>query len=58
MDIFYYLQKRVFEDIGVDLLNHLFEGFNCTLFAYGQTASGKSYSVMERGVNKGNMSVS
>lgn len=37
------------------MLDHLFSGYNCTLFAYGQTASGKSYTVMELGVNKGNL---
>jgi kinesin family protein 1 len=33
-------QKRVFEDLGVGILNNAFEGFNSSLFAYGQTGSG------------------
>lgn len=27
-------------------------GFNCSLFAYGQTGAGKSYSMVGYGVNK------
>ena len=48
-----YLYQCVFKEIGHGLLEHLYEGYNCTLFAYGQTNSGKSYSLMERGVDKG-----
>ena len=28
-------------------------GFNCCLFAYGQTGAGKSYSMIGYGVNRG-----
>ena len=28
-------------------------GFNCCLFAYGQTGAGKSYSMIGYGANKG-----
>lgn len=28
-------------------------GFNCCLFAYGQTGAGKSYSMIGYGPNKG-----
>ena len=39
-------QRRVFEDIGVDMLQHAFEGYNVCVFAYGQTGAGKSYTMM------------
>ncbi|ESP03560.1 hypothetical protein LOTGIDRAFT_224357 [Lottia gigantea] len=41
-------QKKVYEDIGIDMLDHAFEGYNVCIFAYGQTGSGKSYTMMGR----------
>jgi hypothetical protein len=35
------------------MLNNSFEGYNCCLFAYGQTGAGKSYSMIGYGKNKG-----
>lgn len=29
------------------------QGYNCCLFAYGQTGAGKSYSMIGYGVNRG-----
>jgi len=46
-------QKKVFNDLGVGVLNNSWEGFNASLFAYGQTGSGKSYSVVGYSANKG-----
>jgi pSer/pThr/pTyr-binding forkhead associated (FHA) protein len=46
-------QRRVFDDLGVGVLNNAFEGYHCCLFAYGQTGSGKSYSMVGYGKNKG-----
>lgn len=46
-------QKRVFNDIGISVLENAWDGFNATLFAYGQTGSGKSYSISGYGPNKG-----
>ena len=37
---------QVFKDLGVDVLNSAFEGYNACIFAYGQTGAGKSYSMM------------
>jgi hypothetical protein len=37
-------QKKVWELLGVCVLEKAWGGLNCTLFAYGQTGSGKSYS--------------
>ena len=41
-------QRQVYEDIGVDMLDHAFEGYNICIFAYGQTGAGKSYTMMGR----------
>ncbi|KAI9265572.1 hypothetical protein BY458DRAFT_513324 [Sporodiniella umbellata] len=46
-------QETVYSDLGVDLLNHAFDGYNCCIFAYGQTGAGKSYSMMGYGEEKG-----
>ncbi|CCD64622.2 Kinesin-like protein unc-104 [Caenorhabditis elegans] len=39
-------QKQVYEELGVEMLEHAFEGYNVCIFAYGQTGSGKSYTMM------------
>ena len=39
-------QSKVFEDLGLPLLNKAFGGYNGTIFAYGQTGSGKTHSMM------------
>ncbi|RXK41996.1 kinesin [Tremella mesenterica] len=49
----YASQQTLYEDLGVELLDHSFEGFNTCIFAYGQTGSGKSYSMMGYGADKG-----
>lgn len=49
----YASQHTLYEDLGVELLDHSFEGFNTCIFAYGQTGSGKSYSMMGYGQDKG-----
>ena len=46
-------QKRVFKDLGEGVLTNAWAGYNCSLFAYGQTGAGKSYSIVGYGVNKG-----
>lgn len=46
-------QRKVFDDLGAGVLKNAFEGFNCSLFAYGQTGAGKSYSMVGYGNNKG-----
>jgi len=32
-------QPRVFSDMGVSILNNAFEGYNCSIFAYGTKLS-------------------
>ncbi|XP_031437359.1 kinesin-like protein KIF1A isoform X6 [Clupea harengus] len=39
-------QLQVFKDIGEEMLQHAFEGYNVCIFAYGQTGAGKSYTMM------------
>lgn len=39
-------QLKVFEALGVDLVACARHGFNASLFAYGQTSSGKSFCMM------------
>ena len=39
--------------LGYKVLDKAWEGLNTTLFAYGQTGAGKSYSIFGYGENKG-----
>ncbi|XP_072442190.1 kinesin-like protein KIF1B isoform X16 [Chiloscyllium punctatum] len=39
-------QHQVYNDIGKEMLQHSFEGYNVCIFAYGQTGAGKSYTMM------------
>ncbi|XP_034511455.1 kinesin-like protein KIF1A isoform X15 [Ailuropoda melanoleuca] len=45
-DVKYASQKQVYRDIGEEMLQHAFEGYNVCIFAYGQTGAGKSYTMM------------
>ncbi|XP_060690299.1 kinesin-like protein KIF1A isoform X12 [Hemiscyllium ocellatum] len=45
-DINYASQQQVYRDIGEEMLEHAFEGYNVCIFAYGQTGAGKSYTMM------------
>uniref|UniRef100_A0A915CN57 Kinesin-like protein n=1 Tax=Ditylenchus dipsaci TaxID=166011 RepID=A0A915CN57_9BILA len=42
----YASQEKVYNDLGVEMLDHAFQGYNVCIFAYGQTGSGKSYTMM------------
>lgn len=35
-------QETVFENLGLDLLNNVFSGYNACIFAYGQTGNLKT----------------
>ncbi|XP_074031970.1 kinesin family member unc-104 isoform X5 [Leptinotarsa decemlineata] len=39
-------QIVVYRDIGEEMLQHSFDGYNVCIFAYGQTGAGKSYTMM------------
>ncbi|KAK4743316.1 hypothetical protein SAY87_001317 [Trapa incisa] len=38
-------QKDLYEQAIVPIVNEVLEGFNCTIFAYGQTGTGKTYTM-------------
>ncbi|KMZ62966.1 Kinesin-related protein-like [Zostera marina] len=42
-------QRRVYDDAISPIVSDVLEGFNCTVFAYGQTGTGKTYT-MEGGM--------
>lgn len=46
-------QDTLFQYIGIELLQHAFNGFNTCVFAYGQTGSGKSHSMVGYAEAKG-----
>eukprot|EP01083_Nonionella_stella_P228745 810415_1 len=38
-------QKKLFDFIGLPMVQAVLEGYNSTIFAYGQTGSGKTYTM-------------
>ncbi|XP_046846785.1 kinesin-like protein KIF28P, partial [Xenia sp. Carnegie-2017] len=46
-------QNKVYNDLGKFMLNNVWAGHNTSLFAYGQSGSGKSWSIFGYGPNKG-----
>ncbi|XP_063625923.1 kinesin-like protein unc-104 [Cydia splendana] len=46
-------QVMVYKDIGEEMLQHAFDGYNICIFAYGQTGAGKSYTMMGRDEDQG-----
>lgn len=38
-------QAIIFDDVVAPILNEMLTGFNCTIFAYGQTGTGKTYTM-------------
>ncbi|KAL9597025.1 MAG: hypothetical protein Q9219_005400 [cf. Caloplaca sp. 3 TL-2023] len=38
-------QAMIFEDVVTPLLDEMLQGYNCTIFAYGQTGTGKTYTM-------------
>lgn len=51
-------QEFVFNKLGKSILDNAWDGYNCCLFAYGQTGAGKSYSMVGYGANKGIVPIS
>ncbi|KAJ0547533.1 putative plus-end-directed kinesin ATPase [Helianthus annuus] len=39
------LQKDLYEQAVIPIVKEVLEGFNCTIFAYGQTGTGKTYTM-------------
>ena len=42
-------QRSIYDQAIAPVVNEVLEGFNCTVFAYGQTGTGKTYT-MEGGM--------
>ncbi|KAI3874463.1 hypothetical protein MKX03_004793, partial [Papaver bracteatum] len=38
-------QKELYDQAVVPIVNEVLEGFNCTIFAYGQTGTGKTFTM-------------
>ncbi|MCJ1471923.1 kinesin motor protein cin8 [Lambiella insularis] len=38
-------QAMIYEDVVTPLLEEMLQGYNCTIFAYGQTGTGKTYTM-------------
>ena len=38
-------QKDLYDQAITPIVNEVLEGFNCTIFAYGQTGTGKTYTM-------------
>jgi kinesin family protein 1 len=49
----YASQEKVFDDLGIEVLDNAWKGYHTCLFAYGQTGSGKSYSIVGYNKNEG-----
>ncbi|MCO5548850.1 hypothetical protein L7F22_002312 [Adiantum nelumboides] len=47
-------QKDLYDQAIVSIVNEVLEGFNCTIFAYGQTGTGKTYTMEGGGRNSRN----
>lgn len=43
-------QKNVFDVAAKDIVKQFLEGYNGTIFAYGQTGAGKTYTIQGEGV--------
>ncbi len=43
-------QQDIFELIGKPMVDRCLEGYNCCIFAYGQTGTGKTYTMQGRGL--------
>ncbi|KAH3902605.1 Kip1p SCDLUD_000185 [Saccharomycodes ludwigii] len=38
-------QEKVYQDIAQSYIDEMLQGYNCTVFAYGQTGTGKTYTM-------------
>ena len=43
-------QEEIFDVIGKPMVQTCLEGYNCCIFAYGQTGAGKTYTMQGRGL--------
>jgi hypothetical protein len=49
----YASQRKLFDDLGLEILRNTFEGYNSTIFTYGQSGSGKTFSLVGHYANAG-----
>ena len=47
------MQEQIYEKMGAPIMNAAWEGYNGCIFAYGQTSSGKTYTMMGTKRNPG-----
>jgi len=47
-------QQNIFEAVGKAMVQTCLEGYNCCIFAYGQTGAGKTYTMQGRGLDMDN----
>jgi len=38
-------QQLIYENVASEIVQEALKGFNCTIFAYGQTGTGKTYTM-------------
>ncbi|KAL8589773.1 hypothetical protein ACOMHN_020776 [Nucella lapillus] len=53
LDSHFVTQNQIFESLGPDMLEAVYEGYNICVFAYGQTGSGKTFTMMGNQKNPG-----
>lgn len=41
-------QEQIFESVGKSMVERCLKGYNCCIFAYGQTGAGKTYTMQGR----------
>ncbi|XP_074354143.1 kinesin-like protein KIN-5D [Apium graveolens] len=46
-------QKDLYDQVVAPIVNEALEGYNCTIFAYGQTGTGKTYTMQGEGRKDG-----
>lgn len=44
-------QSEIFNYIGKQMVDSVFQGYNSTIFAYGQTGAGKTYTMLGKGIS-------
>ena len=49
-------QPEVFKSAALPVINQMLAGYNCTIFAYGQTGTGKTYTMVGERSPKGSLS--
>ena len=48
-------QDQIFQRVGKPMIDSCLKGYNCTVFAYGQTGAGKTYTMQGNGLDECNL---